>query len=332
MKRQKSNCLLLILSIMISCFPSTAKAQSTPVESLATSIYLDSYGPIGDISVINKNHELWNHNYGTEKKLVMTDVAQIGGKGHMRCDILKKDGSLWKFLPSPTAIPGSWDSSNPAYYQMIGENLTEITIDEWTVKKIKELNIKDIKKIYAKSDATFFIKNDNSLWGFGDNAKGQMGRGLIYDYMTIWKFGGSDATETVPFLNVKRPVKIMENVKEVFACWGSTHFMQEGIFALKHDGTVWVWGDSTPVRVEIETQKIVKGLDSGKEYPRLAPDEFQNIKHLIVSSPFVTENGEEQYCYLKVNNDNTVWIRGNYNLHYLPEWTQIDVGDILGLD
>lgn len=331
MKRQKSNCLLLILSIMISCFPSTAKAQSTPVESLATSIYLDNCGTIANISVINKNHELWNYNYGVQKKFIMTDVAQIGN-GISACDILKTDGSLWKFLRSPTAIDGSWDPSNPAYYQMVSENLKELPSNEWATKKIKELNVKNVKKIYYGADATFFVKNDDSLWGFGDNAKGQMGKGLIYDDMTIWKFGGSDSTTTVPFLNVKRPIKIMDNVKELFVCQRTTHFMQEGIFALKNDGSVWVWGDSTPVRVEIETQKIIKGLDSGKEYPRLAPDEFQNIKHLIVSSPFTTENGEEQYCYLKVNNDNTVWIKGNYNLHYLPEWTQIDVGDILGLN
>lgn len=331
-----------ILYVFVFIFTITGSqmvANASPDESLVTSIYLESYGDTVDkIQVINKNHELWTYTYGsTEKQLIMTDVSQIDGKFYNACDILKTDGSLWKFLPSPTSTPGSWDASNPSdynRYQKVNENLNKIPLDKWITDQLDNLNIKNVKKIYYGAEATFFIKSDNSLWGIGDNSKGQMGRGLIYDDMRAWQIGPNESTVTVPSLNVKNPVKILDNVKDVFVSRCATRYTQEGIFALKYDGSVWTWGDSTPVQVDISSNpwKFTKELDSGKEYPRLAPAEFQNIKCLVVGPAMYKNEGESIYNYLKINNDNSVYIKGNFNNKNLSEFTQYPVNNVLGSD
>lgn len=138
-------------------------------------------------------------------------------------------------------------------------------------------------------------------------------------------------------LYVNHPIKIMEDVQEVFAPLDSGS--PESIFAKKLNGTIWQWGDSTPVQADTSTEqwRIIKGLDKGKEYPRMAQEEFQNLKSLVAAPPAFAwdENLKEivyTYSYLKVNHDNTIWIKGNFSNQQLKDWIQIEVGDILGME
>lgn len=314
-------------------------AAVEPNESVGTSIYVNNIWATLELEIINKEHELWKIGINGKTELIMNDVSQVGPyDGYLRGEtvpghhgILKTDGSLWDIFSVDPVIRGDY-SPHAVEYRCLGQNLKDIPLTTtFAHKQIKDMNIKDVKKVYFGSDSCFVIKEDNSLWGWGDNSKGQMGNGLIYDEIKVWRIGSGDNHVVTPFLNVSKPVKIMDNVKELYVGRRSTCYEQEGIFALKNDGTVWVWGDSTIVEYDTELQKIVKGLDEGKEYPRLAPDEFQNIKYLVVGGCNNMGQGDI-YSYIKINNDNTIWAKGYLDYQLLPEFTQIPVDSILGLD
>lgn len=335
--------LILVMLLFVNSLFFNVNAAVTPNESIKTSIYVDNNGATNTLEVINKNHELWKIGNNGNIELIMKDVSQVGQYDksltefyNTKHGILKTDGSLWDLLPLSPPTPGSWESNVQREYKCLAQDLKDIPLTTYAHEQIKKLGIKNVKKVYSGFDCSFFIKEDGSLWGWGDNSKGQMGKGLIYDKINAWRIGSGEEHVISAFINVDKPVKIMDNVKELYLTW-STSWMQEGIFALKNDGSVWVWGDSTMVKYDTETQKIVKGLDEGKEYPRLAPDDFQNIKYLVVGEPIFAGydelgNLKHKYSYLKVSNDNTLWVKGDFNDHNVPEFRQIPVESILGTD
>lgn len=344
MSVKKHISLLLVLFLSVNSLCLNVNAAVTPNESLKTSIYLDSNGAsTHTIEVINKNHELWKIGIDGNNELIMKDVSQVGKYDKNLSEfyntehgILKTDGSLWDLLPLHSPTPGSWESNVQREYKCLAQDQKDVPLTTYAHEQIKKMGIKNVKEVYSSTDCSFFIKEDGSLWGWGDNSNGQMGSGLIYDKINAYRIGAGGEHVVSVFLNVDRPVKIMDNVKEMFLGESNT-WTQDGIFALKNDGSVWVWGDSTPVKYDIETQKVVKGLDEGKEYPRLAPDDFQNIKHLVIGEHIysgVVESGllKYHYSYLKVNEDNTVWVKGLFYNQNMPEFTQIPVDSILGTD
>lgn len=75
----------------------------------------------------------------------------------------------------------------------------------------------NVKSVSAGGIITLAIKNDNSLWGWGDNSRGQLAD-----------------SETKVFFN---PQKIMDNVKQ--ASSGYTHAL-----VIKTDNTLWGWGSN----------------------------------------------------------------------------------------
>lgn len=352
-KKRMFGLLLVVMACLLVSFE--GKAQAAVEESLCRSISFSSKGvSIDKIYVIDKNHNLWSYEYGkTEKEFIMADAAQVGNGG---CAVLKTDGTLWE---SPYYGAG-WSTLDTMDWKCTEENLQRLPYSSYSYGESVDQNGQRLPHSYwdnlylqawfgknqiqygkknIKTSANFFwIKDDNSLWGIGNNEKGQLGKGLIYDQMAYWRVR-DNAVPAIAEVNlyVNHPVKIMENVQDVFAPLDKGS--PESIFAKKMDGTIWQWGDSTPVQADTSTEswRIVKGLDKGKEYPRPAQEEFQNLKSLVVAPPGFAwdENLKETvytYSYLKINTDNTIWIKGDFSNQQLKDWTQIEIGDILRME
>ena len=114
--------------------------------------------------------------------------------------ILKNDGTLWGCGDNSCGQLGLGDTTNRTTF-------TQITI-----------NINDIKEIYCGGYHTFILKNDGTLWGCGDNSKGQLGLG--------------DITKKTTFTQITTNT---DNIKEIYC--GGYH-----TFILENDGVLWGCG------------------------------------------------------------------------------------------
>lgn len=300
----------IIISIacaLLAVFPSFAQEVNNSVE---TSIAVKGDNIIYRICIINKQNELWACYGKNNRELLATDVAQVAKGGDC---FLKTDGTLWVWtLVSKAEEWALWSSGDVYDYQCVASNLNEIPESYYyDVNSVKQ-KVSNYKKAVKTVGTTFVIKNDGSLWGWGDNSKAQMGNGLncgtlVYNH---WGVDQGQRDWYTVYCQVEEPVKIMEHVKAVFAAEAS-YDSQDGIYALKEDGSVWVWGDSRRIQTD-ETMTLIRGIDSGKEYPRLAEECFQGIKDLKI---FVYSfNDINKYCYVKVNNDDTVWVKGEFGI------------------
>lgn len=68
-------------------------------------------------------------------------------------------------------------------------------------------------------------------------------------------------------------------------------------------------GDSRRIQTD-ETKTLTREIDRGKERPRLADECFQGMKYLKIDLTSIGDN--HRYRYVKVNNDNTVWVKGEF--------------------
>ena len=127
-----------------------------------------------------------------------TDVKQIAG-GDSHSLILKNDGTVW-------------GCGNNARGQL-GDGTT--TTDNATL--VQMANATDVKQIACGDAHSLILKNDGTVWGCGNNTKGQLGDGTTTNRNTLVQM--TNATD----------------VKQI-AC-GYNHTL-----ILKNDGTVWGCG------------------------------------------------------------------------------------------
>ena len=129
----------------------------------------------------------------------------VAGNSHSLA--LKKDGSLW-----------SWGANSSGQLGIGDESITE----SFSPVRVGEDN--DWVTVVAGASHNLAIKNDGSLWAWGANRQGQLGNGLG----GIW----SD--------NEYAPILIGEDNDWAVVAAGASHSL-----ALKNDGSLWVWGDTT---------------------------------------------------------------------------------------
>ncbi|MFJ4268359.1 cutinase family protein [Paenarthrobacter nicotinovorans] len=96
------------------------------------------------------------------------------------------------------------------------------TVGGYSSVPLQVSNLKDVASIVAGGSATYALLNDGTVWSWGDNSYCFLGNGDC----------GSAQLSAVPVR-----VAGLSNVKQVTTAGGPT-------YALKNDGTVWVWGVS----------------------------------------------------------------------------------------
>lgn len=100
-----------------------------------------------------------------------------------------------------------------------------------TVRTGAATDLTNVIDIASAGDHTLAVRADGTVWGWGTNARGQIGNGTTTDALY--------ATQVLTGPGI--PLTGVESVASSADCFGPTG----NSFALKSDGTVWSWGDDT---------------------------------------------------------------------------------------
>jgi len=145
---------------------------------------------------------LWHYDhYGSVKK-VTSGVKDFSIYIDTQFVVLKQDGSAWIL---------------DEYYE-----------DPFGFKAKKGVLTKFMDGVIDLEVGTanlYVLKKDGSLWGWGDNMYGQLGKGYVSNYNEP---------------NDKIGYRIMDNVASIETGVGGT-----SVFAIKKDGSLWAWGNGT---------------------------------------------------------------------------------------
>jgi len=144
---------------------------------------------------------------------IMDDVARVY-PGRSNTFAVKKDGSLWGWGSNYFGMMGNGERSN----RMTGDARNVFS----PVKILDEV-------AFVSADSQKFmmvIRNDGSLWSWGHNWSGELGRGTK----------GMVLESVHAYFS---PYKIMEDIVYVTSGGG----FRDYTVAIKNDGTLWTWGE-----------------------------------------------------------------------------------------
>lgn len=222
----------------------------------------------------NDRHQLGHDLAGNETKYgsrykstpvqILEDVAAVS-LGNFGGAAVKTDGTLWVWGDSYGGqFANGKLSAQSSHPIQVGEGYRDVVFDQ----------------------TCFGIKTDGSLWGWGESTYGGLnGDTGLYDQ-------GNRETryQTVP-------TKLMDQVDRVYASF--VPFCV--VAAIQTDGSLWVWGDNTPLTPE-DTAPGVMGL----------PRKAGSSSH--IHTPTKLLDGVEQlamYEYaLAIREDGTLWSWG----------------------
>ncbi|WP_424358872.1 RCC1 domain-containing protein [Methanocella sp. MCL-LM] len=228
--------------------------------------------------------------------------------------VLLSNGTVW-----------AWGSNSCGE---CGQEISEDNSDFSSPKMVNSLS--DIREVSTGLFASFALANDGTVWSWGSNIAGQLGRGFQVTYSTSdyrWK------PEPIPGLSnviaiASSPQGFALALKDdgtVWA-WGYNNFGQlgngavpigeyaispvqvEGLgdvksiaagyknaFAVKNDGTVWAWGSASSVFPVNDGNKA--GI---ARLPQIVPD-ITDVKSMAIDDGYA----------LLLKNDGTVWAWGS---------------------
>ncbi len=297
----------------------TAKVKSIATHGLSTFLLKDD----GSLWVAGNNYfgefgiGKTAINFGTNGFVkIMSDVKDLavgGDASHMA--IIKNDNTAW-------AAGGNSDGR-------VGNGTNESNVT--TFVKV----MSDVKSIAVGTYHTLFLKNDNTIWGTGENSRGALGDGTKIDknvpikmmsdvkaiaggsYFTLilktdnslWGTGdnndgqlGFDMANTAT-LQTYIPVKIMDDVKSMSACYGTS-------YVIKNDNTLWVDGFNGTGLYGDGTTDAASGLFRKNSFKKVM-DNVQSVS----PAPFFN---------LILKTDNTLWATGRNEHGELGDGTVVN--------
>ena len=133
---------------------------------------------------------------------------------------------------------GNWQASDPSCY---GPTPTAIPLTTSLDGGAPALPLPHpVVKVVADTVTTHVILSDGTLWGWGDDAQGEVGDGQELDYWTsampfAWDFGQCE-------LPVTKPVRIAKNVTSPFVNLWSNSTDTFYTYAITQDGQLYSWG------------------------------------------------------------------------------------------
>jgi alpha-tubulin suppressor-like RCC1 family protein len=152
---------------------------------------------------------------------------------------LTGDGELygWGYFGLNLGL-GTWQASNPSCYE---PTLTPTLLTSAPAGQTPALPLPaKVSKVVADAITTHVILTDGSLWGWGDDAQGEVGDGQQLDWWSTtepfaWDWGQCE-------LPVVKPVQIAKDVTSPWVVMWSNSPAVFYTFAMTADGTLYSWG------------------------------------------------------------------------------------------
>lgn len=221
--------------------------------------------------------------------------------GTYHCMALKNDGTLWGWGQDTEGQLGDGQTTNSSV-------------------PVQTLNMAGVKDVEAGTYHTLALKNDGTVWAWGQNNNGELGNGnFVMSTLpvqvsgltnvvaisagqhfsvalkadgTVWTwgynyFGSLGKPSSVNNSNIPVQVDSLSNVKEI-----SVGCFQLHTYAIKHDGSVWAWGNNDYGQLGMATPV--------KSYYAVQVPGLTNINHVFT--------GNVNTIITKA--DNTYWIAG----------------------
>lgn len=233
------------------------------------------------VYALKTNDTLWHYfpDYNSRKikykaKKIMKDVKELPQEMSGSADdfyIIKKNGQLWH-------IKIKYDKySSPKGYatKKVASNVRHVYCTEY----------ENPDKDSRSEENIYFLKKDGSLWGWGQNANGELGIGNTKKQ--------------------KKPRRIMNDVQKICCVENDISAEPVGItvYAIKADGTLYAWG-ANPYST-IPTKANTRG---GKQLGK-------KVKKPVKVMEWVSNvSANDFYCAI-LRKDDTLWtMRGGESL------------------
>ncbi len=266
------------------------------------------------------------HDHDSEDE---TEIVAIAGGGSQNLE-LKSDGTVWAWGNNNTGQLGDGTTiDSPAPIQVGG--LTDVIA----------IATGGYKSYRTESSHSLALKTDGTVWAWGYNSAGQLGDGTTTDSATpiqvigltdvaavvaggahsialktdgtVWTWGyniagqlGVETTEKCEFDSIisycsTTPVQVSGLTDVIAIAGGGFHTV-----ALKSNGTVWVWGDSSSSRP-----------GDGTTIKNTTPIQVSGLAGVIA----IASGGHHT---IALKRDGTVWAWGSNSVGQLGDGTRAD--------
>jgi hypothetical protein len=215
-------------------------------------------------------------NYGESEpffvsKQVDSNVARIGGTTY-----LKTNGELYALDPASKTSSNAYEASDVISF--LPESPTYITSDH--TLHINGAEYPGFQKIFSGplAQGSFALNDDGSLYGWGNNSRGSVGAGAVYDEI---RYGTAISGGPIPKrAMINSPMPVLERVDTMF-------FDENCVYARDSAGSLWQWGD--PPSPEKYGDDVWTQLPPA-EYcsPRLSaikqPPQYKQVNGIIIQT------------------------------------------------
>lgn len=154
--------------------------------------------------------------------------AKAIAAGYLSAYALAQDGTVWSWGHNDFGQLGWGELSNaPSIYRIQAEHAQGVTFPKWPAAD-KVRNLSNVVAIASKGLTAYALRGDGTVWAWGANDLGQLGRGAIQS---------SRSDGMLDFAIDAAPVPGLSNVTSISA-------MGDTVVALHGDGRVSAWGDN----------------------------------------------------------------------------------------
>jgi len=224
--------------------------------------------------ILKQDGSLWGYRFdmkpeGESMGCIRENVVKITANGYYNFFLLTDQNEVYNMAPEDVwiTVDGMQQKRTVMDFQMTFVDSDVVDICEgqyylksdgvyaykinysenrWESKLIKELPFGNASRVWTYNGSYFVADEEGSLWSWGNNVRGQLGNGGLYDSYGSYSYVGSfeDGIRAIP-VKYSVPEKILDHVEQM---WFDNSF----IIAVLSDGSCMQWGDGENIKAYVQ--------------------------------------------------------------------------------